>query len=463
MKKKNSGCFFRAKIPAIPLRGVHIDLKGLPPTPKRMLELLELIAAARYNTVLLEWEDMFPWTISDEFRSPYCYTKKDIFGFNRTASRLGLELIPLVQCLGHMETPLGPAKYKGLRELPHDCFGLNALAKGARELVQAMVEDVMELMPGLKHFHLGGDEAWTMGRHPDTKKFIDRYGKTKLYLQHVEPLLDNLNARGVRPILWHDMMSEWSPGMLKFISKKADLLAWGYAGHPDNSKGHYNTRYLEKFHDNGVTIWGGTAYKGADGHNVDLPVIGDREENALAWMDIASRFDLKGVITTAWSRYSTHRVQCEPIDACLDSLVEHGIILHDGEAPEGGMDACVDFLDRCGEGERFEACKKSMAKLAAIRQRSWRDIQTLQEQLSLSEEYPLRRGSFAECSGLRALRGDVKDADSISAEVKRLFSGLVPKLSMQEYLDSRINPIKSELKSLDARTKRIDPAGWKEI
>ena len=47
--------------------------------------------------------------------------------------------------------------------------GLNPLAPGARELIQAMADDVLARMPGVRHFHLGGDEARTFGRHPETK------------------------------------------------------------------------------------------------------------------------------------------------------------------------------------------------------------------------------------------------------------------------------------------------------
>ena len=46
--------------PAVPRRGVHMDLKGLPPTADRFVGLLKIFAAARYNVVLIEWEDSFP-------------------------------------------------------------------------------------------------------------------------------------------------------------------------------------------------------------------------------------------------------------------------------------------------------------------------------------------------------------------------------------------------------------------
>ena len=163
--------------PAFEKRGVHLDLKGLPPTPERMIELLKLFAAARYNVVLVEWEDTFPWTVDERFRSPTAYTADNIKLFCETAAELGLEMIPLVTCLGHMETPLSVDGYEHLRELPDFEAGLNPLAPGARELIQSMVDDVLKLMPDTKYFHLGGDEARTFGQNPQTKAYVEEHGK----------------------------------------------------------------------------------------------------------------------------------------------------------------------------------------------------------------------------------------------------------------------------------------------
>jgi hexosaminidase len=233
--------------PAIPKRGVHLDLKGLPPTADRFVGLLQLFAAARYNVVLVEWEDSFPWTVDERFRSPTAYTPADIRRFTETARDLGLELIPLVQCLGHMETPLSVPGYEHLREIPDFEAGLNPLAPGARELIQKMVDDVLELMPGVRQFHLGGDEARTFGKNPETKAYIEKHGKGALYLHHVEPILDHLNRRGVRPILWHDMMIDWDGQSLRSLAAKCDLMPWGYRGHPDTTEGHFNTKYIKRF------------------------------------------------------------------------------------------------------------------------------------------------------------------------------------------------------------------------
>ena len=219
---------FKAAQPVIPIRGVHPDLKGMPPTADRFVELLKVFAAARYNVVLVEWKDAFPWTVDERFRSPTAYTAEDIHCFREAARILGLEIIPLVQCLGHMETPLSVPGYEHLREVPDDSSVLNPLAAGARALIKKMVDDVLNLMPEVRHFHLGGDEAWSMGKNPQTRDYIDEHGRGALYLQHVEPLLDSLNARGIRPILWHDMMIDWDSEVLRSLAARSDLLTWGY-------------------------------------------------------------------------------------------------------------------------------------------------------------------------------------------------------------------------------------------
>ena len=72
---------FRNEKPVISKRGVHMHLTGLPPTADRFVELLRLFAAARYNVVLVEWEDSFPWTVDKRFRSPTAYTPDDIRRF----------------------------------------------------------------------------------------------------------------------------------------------------------------------------------------------------------------------------------------------------------------------------------------------------------------------------------------------------------------------------------------------
>ncbi len=448
---------FAKKTPVIPKRGVHLDLKGLPPTPERFVSLLKIFAAARYNVVLIEWEDSFPWTVDERFRSPTAYTPDDIRLFREKAAELKLEIIPLVQCLGHMETPLSVPGYEPLREVPDNSSGLNPLAPGARDLIQRMVDDVLHLLPDVRHFHLGGDEARTFGQHPDTAAYIKKHGKGALYLQHVGPILDHLNSRKVRPILWHDMMIDWDSEALKSLAGKADLMTWGYAGNPDTTDRHYNTKYIQRFREHGITQWGATAFKGCEGdaperNTADRPVIAEREENALAWADIAQRFGLAGVVATGWSRWSVDTSQCVPIDGALDSLIDVAVILHDGEPPVGGVAACVDALAGLGEKERFEKCRNAMERLTDVRRNGWQMVQFTRQQITLAKIDPRRTSARNPRMGMKVLgnlTSIVRQSDKIAVEVKRCFDGLVPPIWIDEYLSTRLTPLRDELTSLN--------------
>ena len=312
---------FKKDQPVIEKRGVHLDLKGVPPTAERFVALLNFFAAARYNVVLVEWEDSFPWTVEEKFRSPTAYTPADIALFCKTASELGIEMIPLVQCLGHMENVLSVKGYEHLRELPDFEAGLNPLAPGASALIQSMVDDVITLMPGVKYFHLGGDEARTFGQNPETKAYVEEHGKGALYLHHVEPILDSLNSRRIRPILWHDMMIDWDSAALKSLAQKSDLMPWVYGGDPADAGKHCNSGILERFSEHDFTLWGGAAYKGAEGYDSDVPDVPLHVENALAWVEVARKYEFAAVVATAWSRYAVDTVQCNPIDSSLDSAL----------------------------------------------------------------------------------------------------------------------------------------------
>jgi hexosaminidase len=446
--------------PGAAIRALHLDLKGVPPTHHRLLGILELAAAAGYNAILVEWEDMFPWTVDERFRCETAYTAAQVQAFHEAALKLGLEIIPLVQCLGHMETPLSVSDYKHLREVPYRSDGLNPLARGARELVERMIDDVLALSPGVRYFHLGGDEARTLGMNPETAAYVKAHGKGQLYLQHVEPILDRLAERNIRPILWSDMFHDWPDADIKHIAGKADLCPWGYGGHPDDWQYHSATKYIKRFGENGATLWGATAYKGATSHSADLCDFAQQQDNALAWTDVAKRFGMKGLIATAWSRHSTHHLQTQPIDACLDSLVNVGLILQNAKAP--GMDACMDVLRRTCNDVRFEACKAAMEKLTGLRQWAWTAVRDLREQIVLETADPRRRESGAAMVFLIDLKRHLEvGGPEAYSMVQSAFAGLIEPVWIQRYLQDRIEPLMEELGSLEPRVRVLEPDTYK--
>ena len=429
-------------MPVIPLRGAHLDLKGLPPTPPRLLELLDLFAAARFNCVLVEWEDSFPWTCDPRFRTETAYTIADIDAFHRRARELGLAVIPLVQCLGHMETPLRIDDYAPLRELPERIDGLNPLAPGARELVERMVDDVVARTGPITHLHLGGDEAFTFGQHPDTRDYIAQHGRASLYLHHVRPILQSLKARRIRPILWHDMMREWDERSLAELAGLADVMVWAYQGGPDEAT-------IARFQSAGVTVWGASAYKGADSRgDAELPDVARRAANALAWIDIAARRPLAGVIATGWSRYQTTRVQCEPIDAALDSLLRTAGVFHDGH--DIGAAGAEALLASTGELDTFRACHSALARLSDARRSAWEFIRLYHEQVSLERRDAKRQGSGVTQELLRLAREPIRAAETAADAVRAAMFDRVPQVWVESFLSERIEPLRDQLRRTNA-------------
>jgi len=439
---------FRGAHPRVPVRAIHLDLKGLPPSPTRLMRLLEVIAEARYNALLVEWEDMFPWTVDPRFRSVTAYSDEVIDEFHLKARALNLEIIPLVQCLGHMEMPLAIEEYAALREIP-DRFGvLNPLASGAGLLVSDMIDDVLARTPdGIRYFHLGGDEAFTLGSNPQTREFIKAHGKAALYLRHVEPLLDQLIARGIRPILWHDMMHDWDDAALKQLAAKADLMVWGYHGHPEDAAGVHSIHVIERFRSAGVPLWGACAYKGADGHgDQDLPDFQARNFNVKSWTEVAQRFDMKGVVATGWSRYSSLRMQCEPIDGALDALISAGVILHDGEGPSNEMlDRALKVL---GERDRFHACRTALAGLSLACEKAWRSVRLLRGQASVRAMDARRQERQPDQHYLDMFSSALSEIAAAGEAVRCALAGRVDDLWIDRYIAERIDPLRVEEKQI---------------
>ncbi len=446
--------------PLFPRRGVHLDLKGVPPTFERLMALLDVFVAAHYNVLLVEWEDSFPWTVDPRFCSETAYSPPQVRQFMEAAAQKGLEVIPLVQCLGHMETPLGLADYAHLREVPDRSDVLNPLAAGARELVQRMVEDVLALSPQVRYFHLGGDEAWTLGTHPDTQAYIQEHGKDALYLHHVGPLLALLAGKHIRPILWHDMMIHWSAPRLSELADQADLMVWGYRGHPATAdpKAHYHHRHIEYLKQCGLKLWCAGAFKGGDRMDSDLPDFAARQANALAWTQVHRTVGFEGAVATGWSRYNTCSLQTCPLDSSLDTLVDLGWIFFGGQPVEGGSEGCAALLDGLGEGQRYRSCRQAMEELARARSRAWENVIMLRELMVTARRDPRRCGGSDVQGRLRYLRQHVSEADSAADLMRQAFAGLIPALWIERYLDERLVPLKDEL----AQIERTSPSDRKK-
>jgi len=139
MKEK----FFSHNKPVVAIRGIHLDLKGLPPTPERLFEVLDLAYESRINCLLVEWEDTYPWKIYPELKNQTAYSTGTIRKFLDKAKNLNIEIIPLVQSFGHMENVLSKKRFKNLREVPDNVSDLCPLKKESHDTILKMIKDIL--------------------------------------------------------------------------------------------------------------------------------------------------------------------------------------------------------------------------------------------------------------------------------------------------------------------------------
>lgn len=323
---------FTRKTPFISNRGVHLDLKGMPPTPSRLLEILDILKKLRVNILLAEYNGMYPWS-NKSYRFKTHYSLKNIKDFLVKAEDSGIKVIPLIQSLGHMEMILGLPENRKYRERKNNPAELCPLKNKAIDLVKNMIDEIFSTHAGkVEYFHLGGDEAWNFGSCRKCRKFINENSKSELFLFYYESLLNKVTAAGVRPMLWADMMREWPLNDLKEIGKKTDLIEWSYSTAPF---ARYRSGIIpENYKKAGIQLWGASAFKGADGSMANRPDLNNRIENNSIWTAAARQYSLKGIIATGWSRYSDYTAQCESLEASLDALILCASVMWDGKGSE---------------------------------------------------------------------------------------------------------------------------------
>lgn len=212
---------------ALALRAFHLDLKWQHYRFDRYLGLLDDLAEWGYNAVVLEYENMFPYRSCPTAVHRDAWTMKQIRQFVERARTRKIQVIPLMQCFGHLEFVLRLPKYRHLAENPKTPSELCPCKDGAAELVHAMIDEIVQAHPESQYIHIGGDEVWSLGTCPQCKRKVGRLGKSRIYIDFVSPFVERVLAAGKRPILWGDMLLN-HPEALDALSRDTVLCDWQY-------------------------------------------------------------------------------------------------------------------------------------------------------------------------------------------------------------------------------------------
>ncbi len=209
-----------------PIIGIHLDFKGVMFRPDYIPQLLTDLAGQGINTVLVEYEDIFPfdgWDIAAD--SSVSWSESTLQDFLKAADKNGIEVIPLQQCLGHLEYVYRWECYRSFaldHSYPSTVDFENA---EARKQIFDMLRQVIEAHPNSRYVHLGMDEAHAL---------VDEARKREenvvdLFIGYLNNLCDICEDYGKRPIVWSDMLEDhFKSGVWDGMRKKVTLMPWDY-------------------------------------------------------------------------------------------------------------------------------------------------------------------------------------------------------------------------------------------
>lgn len=205
----------------------HFDLKrGL-----WNLDYMERAAARLrewgYDTIVIELEDKLRFKNHKGIWAPDALSPAAMASFSRRCRARGLDVIPLVQTLGHAEYVLKHPEYAHLRENPAVNSQYDPLSKDAQKLVIELCDQAIDAVNPAEFFHAGGDETWDLGKFGRAKDAAARIGIGRLYLNHMLPILRHIHKRGLRPMIWADMCLT-HPEIIREIPGYVVMVDWDY-------------------------------------------------------------------------------------------------------------------------------------------------------------------------------------------------------------------------------------------
>ena len=363
--------------PDMPVRGVHMDLKGCTPTVAYMKRLIPRLAEYKINTLLMEYENAVALEATPGVAKPAAWTKKEMHGLARIARRHHVTLMPLLQTLGHVEYILEHDRYAHLREDPEDVSQYCPSHPDLFPFIRAQAEELMEFFPESKYFHVGADETALLGRCPKCRARM-RKGEDKLdiYLGHMNKVWRYVMDKGYTPVFWDDIVArDYTPERMRRIPKGVAVMYWLYSilseeaynvrlkgaswgrrelirhdrlmggrlsvwpcsrwledmppevwrryrsflDKPEYDPAFHSAPFIEMFQKHGVEVFGASAAK-MGGSGVAMTALGDRVDNIRTWARHIARAKETGVVSTAWARNASLTHPYLPIDVMWYSM-----------------------------------------------------------------------------------------------------------------------------------------------
>lgn len=275
------------------VKAFHVDLRCQVMTMEALKDVADRLSDIGVNTLIMEWEGTFPFDKHATLSNKYAYSKNDISSFINYCDGLGIDVIPLQNCFGHVEYILRHDRYAAIREDKKEVSQVCPMKeKENKEIFTEIFTEVAALHPS-KYFHIGGDETYLLGSCERCSAKAASEGKSKLFVDYINIMCDIVRSLGKIPIMWADIILEY-PESASELSKNAIFIDWNY--------GWRNDRFgdTENLLKHGFQLWGAPSIRSYP-DNLYLTQWNKHFNNISMFIPDCRKAGYKGIVMTSWS------------------------------------------------------------------------------------------------------------------------------------------------------------------
>lgn len=252
-------------------RIIHLDLKGAPPKISYYRKIFPLLSQLGVTGLLLEYEDMFPYSGRLENISALnAYSVEDVSIINKLAKENHLRIIPLIQIFGHMEFILKLADFKDLREVPSYPEVICPTHKDTAFLLVTMIQQIVKAHPDSEMIHIGTDEVEYVGHCKRCYHYLQSNPNSKnlLFLNHIVNVTSVLKIMypKLRILMWDNQIRSMSRMEIEGsgLNTKIEPVV---LHHGNNVLEDLGPSLWDNYGKMFKSIWAATAFKGTTGKN----------------------------------------------------------------------------------------------------------------------------------------------------------------------------------------------------
>lgn len=304
--------------PAFAKCGAMFDAsRNAVPTVESMRFYLRKMALMGLNTAMLYTEDTYQ--IEDEPYFGYlrgAYSYEELKAMDDYGAMLGIELLPCIQTLGHLERMLHWSTMQKYRDTMNV---LLAEEETTYQLIEKMIRAASKPFRS-RRIHIGMDEAWDLGTGRYRRLKSRSVSEHEIMARHLARVRQILEKYGLHAMMWSDMYFrsaspnqdyydltvELPPEVVAQAPSDVDLVYWDYYNEDPEFYREYlqrHSRFAAKtIFAGGIWTWSGAALDYEKSLAATVPALtecrraGVEEVFLTAWGDNGAECNLQAVL-----------------------------------------------------------------------------------------------------------------------------------------------------------------------